>query len=93
MLCDKHYAAVFLPIVCRIWLNGSTSICLQNACRGISDPEYALVRQMSVGLLLSDKKNADYLQMVLLKGTYFINNAAVIHILHSSRVLSVHYYI
>ena len=54
--------------------------CLQNACWRIRDTEYAFVRQMSV--LLSHKKDADYLplQIRLLKLTYFINNAAVIHV-------------
>ena len=52
------------------------------------DNDYAFVRQMSV--LLSHKENADYLQIRLLKSTYFIDNAAVIHM--SERLLSVHYY-
>ena len=53
--------------------------------RSVTD--YAFVRQMSV--LFSHKKNADYLQIRLLKSTYLINNAAVIHMFE--RVLSVHY--
>ena len=54
----------------------------------MSDTDYAFVRQMSV--LLSHKKNADYLQIRLLQSTYLINNAAVIHM--SERVLSTDYY-
>ena len=52
------------------------------------DIVYAFVRQMSV--LLSHNKNADYLQIKLLKSTYLIDNAALIHM--SERVLSIHYY-
>ena len=77
-----------MPIVCRRCSNGIISCCLQNAAWRINDTRYFHLFAICQYCYHTKRTQAIW-EISLLKSTYFIKNAPVIHMYGS--VISIHY--